>query len=126
MLIDQACVDVFGASLRLRGRIATLCVRALSVSCVIVAACVMAGCASSSRASENPCPAGDSSIIHTPDSGLCPEGYELRDRFFAELDGSKEPACVSATRGDGSIDCLKPGEGFGITVEIHVPSNRKI
>jgi hypothetical protein len=95
MSIDPLFAYVFGASHGVRLRIATLCVRALSVSCVLVLACVITGCANSSRASENPCPVvGNSSVIHAPSSGVCPEGYELRDRFFTERDGSSKRACV--------------------------------
>lgn len=90
-----------------------LCLMGLGLACIVVALLVP-----SSTPSDNPCPAGNSSIIHAPASGVCPQGFQLHKGFFSESDGSTRSACVSNIRGDGSTDCLMPGEGMHITVEI--------
>jgi len=62
-------------------------------------------------------------IMHVPASGRCPVGYDFQKDFFSERDGSKEPACVDphASPNYGSVDMLKPGEGYGVSIPIHLP-----
>jgi hypothetical protein len=110
---------VFGACHGVRLRSATLSVRALKLSCVLASMFVIA-CGSSKSTATNAslCAAGNSSVIHAPANEACPQGFTLAREFFVERDGSKRAACISKTRGDGSIDCLMPGEGVHVTIEI--------
>jgi hypothetical protein len=117
---------VVGASQDVRLRIASLSVRALKVSVVIIVLVCATCCDHQTAASsKNPCPVGNSSVFHAPASGVCPEGFSLRKGFFTERDGSTRSARVSRTHGDGSTDCLMPGESMGATIVIEQPETPK-
>lgn len=93
-----------------------------SISTLLLAgllAALMGGC---SHVESRPCPVdNNNSVFHGRLGQICPDGYSRVSKFFRERDGSTQDACVSQTRGDGSMDCVMPGESFDIRITIEPP-----